>query len=116
MADYKELIDAVNVLASDMIMADLTNVSELDQVLKKIADLRNIPQIAAMLVAHGRSPDTPVAIISRGTTRRQAEVAGTLATIASQLAEARLSPPAVTVIGEVVKMREKLPRLRHQME
>ena len=78
--------------------------------------LRNIPQIAAMLVAHGRSPDTPVSIISRGTTRRQAVVAGTLATIASQLAEARLSPPAVTVIGEVVKLREKLPPLLDQME
>jgi len=70
--------------------------------------LRNIPQIAATLVTHGRSPDTPVAIVSRGTTRRQVTVAGTLATIASRLDEAHLPPPAVTVIGEVAKLREKL--------
>jgi uroporphyrinogen III methyltransferase/synthase len=70
--------------------------------------LANIPQIAATLMAHGRSSDTPVAVISRGTTRRQGVVAGTLATIASRLQEAHLPPPAVTVIGEVAKLREKL--------
>jgi uroporphyrinogen III methyltransferase/synthase len=70
--------------------------------------LANIPQIAAALVRHGRSADTPVAVISRGTTCRQAAVAGTLATIANQLQEAHLPPPAVTVIGEVAKLKEKL--------
>ncbi len=74
--------------------------------------LRNIPQIAATLIAHGRSPATPVAIVSRGTTRRQVTVAGTLATIASRLDEARLPPPAVTVIGEVTKLRGKLDLYR----
>ena len=70
--------------------------------------LANIPHIAAALVACGRSPETPVAVVSRGTTRRQVAIAGTLATIANQLQEAHLPPPAVTVIGEVAKSREKL--------
>ena len=70
--------------------------------------LGNIRQIAATLVAHGRSPDTPAAIVSRGTTERQRSVIGTLATIADQLEAAGLPPPAVTVIGEGVKLREKL--------
>jgi uroporphyrinogen III methyltransferase/synthase len=70
--------------------------------------LRNIRRIAATLVAHGRSPDTSAAIVSRGTTERQRSVTGTLATIADQLEAAGLPPPAVTVIGEVVKLREKL--------
>ena len=70
--------------------------------------LRNIRPIAATLVAHGRSPDTPVAIVSRGTTERQRSVTGTLANIADQLEAASLPPPAVTVIGDVVKLRGKL--------
>ena len=70
--------------------------------------LANVPRIAATLIAHGRSPDTAIAVVSRGTTRRQAAVAGTLATIANVLAEARLAPPAVTVIGEVARLRNKL--------
>ena len=72
--------------------------------------LRNIPQIAAILVVHGRPPDTPIAVVSRGTTQKQATVAGTLATIADRLKEAALAPPAVTVIGEVVRLRERLNR------
>ena len=70
--------------------------------------LRNIRRIAATLVAHGRSPDTPVVIVSRGTTRRQASIAGTLATIPDKLQAAKLPPPAVTVIGEVVRRRPAL--------
>jgi uroporphyrinogen III methyltransferase / synthase len=61
--------------------------------------LRNIRAIAAALVAHGRSPDTPATIVSRGTTERQRSVIGTLATIADQLEAVNLPPPAVTVIG-----------------
>ena len=72
--------------------------------------LANIPHIAATLLAHGRSPETPVAVISRGTTRRQTSLAGTLATIANLLQATPLPPPAVTVIGEVAKMREKSDR------
>jgi siroheme synthase len=54
-----------------------------------------------------------VAIVSRGTTRRQISIAGTLATIANRLDEANLPPPAVTVIGEVVRLREKLNWFEH---
>jgi uroporphyrinogen III methyltransferase / synthase len=70
--------------------------------------LANIPQIAAALIAHGRSPETPVAVISRGTTRRQAAISGSLATIANQLLQAHLPPPAVTVIGEAARLSSKL--------
>jgi uroporphyrinogen III methyltransferase/synthase len=70
--------------------------------------LRNIRSIAATLVAHGRSPATPTAIVSRGTTPGQSTITGTLATIGDVLERAELQPPAVTVIGEVVTLREKL--------
>jgi uroporphyrinogen III methyltransferase / synthase len=70
--------------------------------------LRNIRQIAVQLVVHGRSPDTPAVIVSRGTMQRQISIAGTLATIANQLDQVNLPPPAVTVIGNVVSFRPAL--------
>ena len=70
--------------------------------------LRNIKAIAATLMAHGRSPDTPAAIVSRGTTGKQQTVVGTLDTIAGLASRADVRPPAVTVIGEVVNLREQL--------
>jgi uroporphyrinogen III methyltransferase/synthase len=70
--------------------------------------LRNIQAIAATLVAHGRSPDTPVAIVGHGTTGRQQTVVGTLDAIAELASRSDISPPAVTIIGEVVNLREQL--------
>jgi uroporphyrinogen III methyltransferase/synthase len=60
------------------------------------------------LIAHGMSPDTPVAMVRWGTTGRQQTVTGTLATIAGLAAEKKLSPPVLTIIGDVVKLRGKL--------
>ena len=63
-------------------------------------------EISAGLVAAGRSPDTPVAVIRWGTVPEQRTVIGTLVNIADKVAEARLRPPAITVIGDVVSLRE----------
>jgi uroporphyrinogen III methyltransferase/synthase len=60
------------------------------------------------LIAHGMSPETPVAMVRWGTTGRQQTVAGTLATITGLAAEKKLSPPVLTIIGDVVKLRGKL--------
>jgi uroporphyrinogen III methyltransferase/synthase len=68
----------------------------------------NLGEIAARLVAGGRSPSTPVAAIRWGTLGRQETVVGTLATIVDDVAAAKLKPPAVVVIGDVVRLRDKL--------
>jgi uroporphyrinogen III methyltransferase/synthase len=60
------------------------------------------------LIKHGMSPATPVAVIRWGTTGRQQAITGTLATIAGLAAEKKLSPPVLTIIGDVVKLRGKL--------
>jgi uroporphyrinogen III methyltransferase/synthase len=60
------------------------------------------------LIGHGMPPGTPVAIIRWGTTGRQRSVSGTLATIAKLAAEKGISPPALTVLGDVVTLRGKL--------
>jgi uroporphyrinogen III methyltransferase/synthase len=68
----------------------------------------NLDDWTNSLVASGMPPETPIAIIHRGTTGRQKTVAGTLATIANLAAQEKIIPPALAVIGEVVKLRGKL--------
>jgi uroporphyrinogen III methyltransferase / synthase len=63
-------------------------------------------EISRELVAAGRSPGTPVAVIRWGTVPEQRTVAGTLEDIADRVAEAQLKPPAISVIGDVVSLRE----------
>lgn len=62
--------------------------------------LKNLPAIASALMAHGRSPETPAAVVSDGATGRQRVVRADLAGVADAAAGAR--PPAVLVIGDVV--------------
>jgi siroheme synthase len=64
--------------------------------------------ITQQLLDHGRSPDTPVAVVRWGTTADQHTVTGTLATIADDVARAQLTSPATLIVGEVVRLREKL--------
>src|SRR6266581_5891483 len=70
--------------------------------------MRNLPEIAANLIAHGRAPETPVALIRWGTRPEQEVLTGTLADIADKAAKANFKAPAVTVVGEVVRLREEL--------
>jgi uroporphyrinogen III methyltransferase/synthase len=63
---------------------------------------------AQRLMRHGRPGDTPCAMIEWGTTVRQRTVTGTLATIAARAQAAAIRPPAILVVGEVVRLRERL--------
>ncbi|GAA5534433.1 uroporphyrinogen-III C-methyltransferase [Deinococcus aluminii] len=70
--------------------------------------VRNLDQISADLIAAGRDPQTPAATVQWGTTPRQRVATGTLATIAQAVREAGLEAPAVTVVGEVARLRDTL--------
>jgi uroporphyrinogen III methyltransferase/synthase len=70
--------------------------------------MENLSHIIQQLIKHGRSPDTPIALIRWGTRPEQQVVVGTLADITERAQEANLTSPVVIVVGEVVKMREKL--------
>ncbi|MGP3969149.1 uroporphyrinogen-III C-methyltransferase [Streptomyces sp. 6N223] len=59
--------------------------------------------IAATLIRHGRSPDTPTAVIQEGTTAAQRRVDATLGTVAERIAAEEVRPPAVIVVGDVVR-------------
>lgn len=64
----------------------------------------NLPQIVDKLIMHGRSPDTPAALIRNGTKSEQAVTVTTLA----DAPYVNVQPPAIFVVGEVVNFREKL--------
>jgi len=70
--------------------------------------IKNLPQITRSLIEHGRSPQTPVALIRWGTRPQQQILEGTLADISELARKAAFKAPAITVVGEVVKLREKL--------
>jgi uroporphyrin-III C-methyltransferase len=69
---------------------------------------RSLGRIARTLLDAGRSGSTPVAIIRRGTTDSQAALVGRLDEIVALAATARIEPPVVIVVGEVVALRERL--------
>lgn len=68
----------------------------------------HLREIAVDLIAAGRSIETPAAVIRWGTYEGQLTVTGTLGTIAADALNAGMRPPAVIVVGEVVKLRERL--------
>ena len=67
-----------------------------------------LPEITRELVKRGRDASTPVAVICDGTTERQQVLVSTLGQVAQDAADRGVRPPAVVVIGEVVRLREAL--------
>ena len=63
-------------------------------------------EISKRLISAGRSPETPVACVRWGTRPEQETVVATLGTIADEIERVQLKPPAITVIGDVVSLRE----------
>ncbi|MGW5863730.1 uroporphyrinogen-III C-methyltransferase [Streptomyces sp. NPDC055239] len=85
-------------------LVDWPSLARLRGTLVILMGVDKIGKIAEALTAHGRSPETPVALIQEGTTAAQRRVDATLATVAAEVAAHEVKPPAVIVIGEVVNV------------
>jgi uroporphyrinogen III methyltransferase/synthase len=70
--------------------------------------LTTIAEIAARLIAAGRDPSTPAIVVRWGTRPEQETVAAPLNELASAVAAAQMKPPATVIVGEVVRLRDKL--------
>ena len=70
--------------------------------------VKNLPKVVDELIRRGRPIDTPIALIRYGTVPQQRTVTGTLENIVEKVAAAKLRPPAITIVGEVVTLRERL--------
>lgn len=87
---------------------DFDNLANLEGTMMFLMGFSNLNYITQGLIKAGKDKNTPVAIISKATTRQQKTVTGTLATIEEICAQAEMVPPAITVVGNVVKCREYL--------
>jgi uroporphyrinogen III methyltransferase / synthase len=76
--------------------------------------VKNLPLIADALIAAGRDPAEPAAVVRRGTLPDQQTVTAPLADIAERVAEAGLKAPAITVIGPTVGLRDTLAWLERR--
>jgi uroporphyrin-III C-methyltransferase/precorrin-2 dehydrogenase/sirohydrochlorin ferrochelatase/uroporphyrin-III C-methyltransferase len=72
--------------------------------------LARLGETCAALVAGGRPGSTPAAVVSKATTPEERVVTGMLADIAARVLEAKLDPPALLLVGEVVARRVESPR------
>ncbi len=70
--------------------------------------LVGLKEICEKLIAHGVSASMPAAVVQQGTTQKQKVVTATLADLAEKVHAAEMKPPCLTIIGEVVKLRETL--------
>jgi len=70
--------------------------------------VENLANITKQLIAHGRSADTPAAVIRWGTKPEQQTLVTTVGNAAADVAAAQLKPPAIFIVGNVVKLREQL--------
>ncbi len=67
--------------------------------------LAGLPILARELIAHGLPASTPAAVIERGTTANQRVITGTLAALPGRAFDARLEPPTLIVVGDVVRLQ-----------
>lgn len=79
-----------------------------NQTLVLYMGLVGLEKICQRLIEYGQRPDMPVALVSKGTTPEQKVVVGTLSDIVSQVSAHQIQAPTLTIIGEVVRLREKL--------
>ncbi len=74
--------------------------------------MRQLQAIAARLIAAGRAPDEPAAVIERGTFAEQRSLVATLSTIASRAAQEEIRAPAIAVLGSVAALHDRLAWFR----
>lgn len=77
--------------------------------------LVGLEEICQQLIAHGCSPDHPIAIVQQGTTKHQRVITGTLADMSGRVADAEIKPPTLIIVGTVVTLHKQLDWFHPQM-
>lgn len=89
---------------ADYLPADFDHFAKLEGTLVFLMGLKQLPRIAERLVAAGKSKDTPAAVLSGGNSKNPARVRATLETIVQAADEAKVSSPAIIMVGDVAAL------------
>jgi len=107
--DYAQSVRFVaGYLKGDKVEHDWSTLQSTTETLVFYMGLMGLPVICNQLQAYGRSPDTPVALVERGTQLTQRVLVGTLGTMVEVVASAQPTAPTIIIIGDVVRLHEDL--------
>lgn len=107
--DYAQSVRFVaGYLKGDKVEHDWSQFQSTAETLVFYMGLMGLPVICEQLQAHGRSPDTPVALVERGTQLQQRVLVGTLATMGELVAREKPCAPTLIIVGDVVSLHHSL--------
>ena len=95
-------------LKDDTVNLNWEGIIKPNQTLVIYMGLKGIEALCDELIWRGVSPEMPVALVQQGTTRHQRVFVGTLATMADIVKKEKIKAPTLIIVGEVVKLRDKL--------
>jgi uroporphyrinogen III methyltransferase/synthase len=101
-------VTATESVEKDRTDHDWSKLATATQTLVIFMGMRKLDSLMKLLIEHGRPADTPVAVVQWASLPKQRTVVGTLADIHERAAEAGLGLPALTIVGEVVRLRRNL--------
>ena len=110
------IITGHTALGKEGLPEDLERLAGLNGTLVFLMGLSRLERLAGRLMAGGKSPDTPAAVLSGGCAPCRQEVRGTLGNIAEKAKKAGVLPPAVIVIGQTASLALKGGGMRPWME
>ena len=95
-------------LQDDKVNLDWPELARPQQTLVFYMGLSGLVEICSTLIDHGRNPDTPAALIEKGTMPQQQVVVAKLSNLASKIDQLQVSAPTLLIVGEVVDLHHKL--------
>ncbi|MDP1557923.1 MAG: siroheme synthase CysG [Nitrosomonas sp.] len=95
-------------LKNNSIDLDWSSLARPNQTMVIYMGLLGLPVLCQQLIAHGLPATMPAAIIQQGTTQNQKIITGSLQTLPDLTTAAKLTPPTLIIVGEVVKLHQKL--------
>ena len=101
-------ITATESLEKDRSSHDWSKLATATQTLVIFMGMRKLDTLMQHLIEHGRAPDTPAAVVQWASLPKQRTVVGTVADIAERATAAGLGLPALTIVGQVIRLRESL--------
>jgi len=101
-------VTATESVEKDRTAHDWSKLATATQTLVIFMGMRKLESLMKLLIEHGRPADTPAAVVQWASLPKQRTVVGTVEDIHARASEAGLQLPAITIVGEVVRLRESL--------